>query len=227
MSIKPQETEIKHFLKANSNCIERSACSWQKEWRYFICFNMYLQQGGHRQKRLTTWWKLKQNQKKKEITFIINAVFPPFFPISNIFCLKKLYNIKKRTKKEPLILLHETFRIWNYPNMRYKAIPQGLTASYSILLCHQEEKCQTEKKTFYLLPTPNIPLLTLPTPECYSIIHQHNRNTEMINVTALLTGHKDREKFDCILYNSISNYRGGNTCSCTLFTFQTTSPTPF
>lgn len=133
------------------------------------------------------------------------------------FSLKKLYNIKKHTKKEPLILLHETFRIWNYPNMRYKATPQGQTASYSILLCHQEEKWGTELKNLY--SPQKIPLLTLPTPECYSIIHQHNRNTEMINVvTALLTGQKDREKFDCILYNSISKYRGGNVCSPTLST---------
>lgn len=127
-----------------------------------------------------------------------------FFPqYATFFCLKKLYNIKKRTKKEPLILLHETFRIWIYPNMRYKATPQGQTASYSILLCHQEEKWGTERKKtkeqkkLYSLKKrkKKIPLVTLPAPECYSIIHQHNRNTEMINaVTALLTGHKDREK---------------------------------
>lgn len=152
-------------------------------------------------------------KKKKYIYY--QCSFPTFFPISNIFFyLKKLYNIKKHTKKEPLILLHETFRIWNYPNMRYKATPQGQTASYSILLCHQEEKWGTEQKNLYSHSQKF--LLTLPTPECYSIIHQHNRNTEMINVvTALLTGQKDREKFDCILYNSISKYRGGNACSRT------------
>lgn len=39
----------------------------------------------------------------------------------------------------------------------------------------------------------------------------------MINgVTALLTGQKDREKLDCILYNGISKYRRENVCSRTL-----------
>ena len=117
----------------------------------------------------------------------------------HFFNLKKLYNIKKHTKKEPLILLHETFRIWNYPNMRYKATPQGQAASYSILLCHQEGKKinwrNWTEKSFTPAPQKH-PLVTPPPPppECYSIIHQHNRNTEMINVvTALLTGQKDRE----------------------------------
>lgn len=184
-----------------SSATEKNCLFMAKGVKSFYLFNMYLQQGGHRQKRLTTWWKLKQNKK------IINAVFPPFFPISNIFCLKKLYNIKKHTKKEPLILLHETFRFWNYPNMRYKATPQGQTASYSILLCHQEEKWETEQKN--LLPqNDKIPLSTLPTPECYSIIHQHDRNTEMIDVvTALLTGQKE---INCILYNSILKVQGRN-----------------
>lgn len=41
-------------------------------------FNMYLQQGGHRQKRLTTWWKLKQKQKKKNY-INYQCSFPTFF----------------------------------------------------------------------------------------------------------------------------------------------------
>lgn len=108
-------------------------------------FNMYLQQGGHRQKRLTTWWKLKQNKKQK--LHLLSMQFSHLFSNKqHLFRLKKLYNIKKRTKKEPLILLHKTFRIWNYPNMRYKATPQGQTASYSILLCHQEENEEMNRK---------------------------------------------------------------------------------
>lgn len=75
--------------------------------------------------------------------------------------------------------------------MRYKATPQGQTASYSILLCHQEEHrakkkgipSKQNKKSSVNPPRP---------PECYSIIHQHNRNTEMIDVvTVLLTGQKE------------------------------------
>lgn len=38
--------------------------------------------------------KTKQKQKKK-ITFIINAVFPPFFPISNIFSSKETLQYKE------------------------------------------------------------------------------------------------------------------------------------
>lgn len=75
---------------------------------------------------------------------------------------------------------------------------------------------KSTEKIFTPLKKKKIPLSTLPAPECYSIIHQHNRNTEMINVvTALLTGQKDREKFDCILYNSTPKYRGGNARSRT------------
>lgn len=73
--------------------------------------------------------------------------------------------------------------------MRYKATPQGQTASYSILLCHQEETQGKEKR--YSLKT-KLLCQPSPIPECYSIIHQHNRNTEMIDVvTALLTGQKE------------------------------------
>lgn len=137
--------------------------------------------------------RFKQQGKIKLHLLLMHRFFFDKQIICFSFSLKKLYNIKKHTKKEPLILLHETFRIWNYPNMRYKATPQGQTASYSILLCHQEEKIWNWTEKLFTPPKRN-PLFTLPTPECYSIIHQHNRNTEMINVvTVLLTGQKERE----------------------------------
>lgn len=60
-------------------------------------FNMYLQQGGHRQKRLTTWWKLKQNrkEKKKKLHLLSMQFSHLFFPISNIFLSKETLQYKE------------------------------------------------------------------------------------------------------------------------------------
>lgn len=94
--------------------------------------------------------------------------------------------------------------------MRYKATPQGQTASYSILLCHQEEKWGTEQKNLYS-PQKNFPLLTLPTPECYSIIHQHNRNTEMINVWRLYLQDRKIERSSTAFYTTVFQSTGEET----------------
>lgn len=47
--------------------------------------------------------KIKTKPQKNYIYY--QCSFPTFYPNKQLFILKKLYNIKKRTKKEPLIFI--------------------------------------------------------------------------------------------------------------------------
>ena len=152
-----------------------------------------------------------------------------FFPISNIFLSKETLQYKETYEEGTSYFYYtrhlgsETTLTWDTKQLPKDRLPH---IQYCFVIKRKGNKKkhlkneQINRKKPLLLSKKKkkkkIPLSTLPAPECYSIIHQHNRNTEMINVvTALLTGQKDREKFDCILYNSTSKYRGGNARSRT------------
>lgn len=124
------------------------------------------------------------NLKTKQKKHLSSMQFSHLFPISNFFfCLKKLYNIKKHTKKKPLIFYYT--RHLGSTLTWYKATLHRQTASFFNTalssrgtLRNSEQKIITQDSS-------------LNPPYSWMVQYQHDRNTELIqSKTALLTGQR-------------------------------------